>query len=164
MSFLKQIHPLMLLYQLAFVSVIASVLIMFNFDGESAVFYSVLLYFLLFYIARSMLTYHHRMGIRSYRKQQFQEAVDYFEKSRDFFARHPGLDRFRFAVLFSVSRLSYLALAENNAGFCYAKLGKLQEAERAFTRSLELAPGNPMAQSALEVVKEERAKRKKKKK
>ena len=164
MSFIKQIHPLMLLYQFAIVGLIGFILMMFNFAQQDALFYAVLLYFILFYTIRTIFTYNHRLGIRSYRKKEYDQAVDYFRKSGEFFDAHPKLDRYRFATLFSVSRLSYRELAESNAGFCYVYAGKLPEAEEAFRRALEINPSNPMAQSALEAIRKERGKRKMKKK
>jgi tetratricopeptide (TPR) repeat protein len=154
----------MLLYQLAFVALLAFLLMMFGFPQQDAIFYGVLLYFVLFYLMRTMLTYSHRMGIRSYRKKQYAEAIQHFRTSGEFFAAHPTLDQLRFAVLFSVSRLSYRELAESNSGFCYIQLGSYDEAEQAFHRALELNPSNQLARTALDALQKARPNSKKGKK
>jgi tetratricopeptide (TPR) repeat protein len=154
----------MLLYQLAFVALLVYVLMTFGFPQQDAIFFALIIYFILFYTMRSLVTYNHRMGIRSYRRKQFEDAIEYFRESREFFAEHPKLDRYRFAVVFSVARLSYRELAESNSGFCYIQLRKFDEAENAFRRALEINPDNSLAGQALEALQRERAKYKKNKK
>lgn len=154
----------MLFYQLFFVLLIAAVLFMFGFEEGNSMFYAVLVYFFLFYTLRSLLTYNHRMGIRSYRRAKYQEAIDYFHKSGEFYTSHPSLDRLRFATLFSVSRLSYREIAETNAGFCYYKLGNFKKAKDAFLKAREINPSNPMVHSGLEAIEQQKTKKKSTKK
>lgn len=146
----------MLLYQLGFVLILATLLIMTGFHEGNALFYAVLFYFIIFYIDRSLLTYKHRMGIRSYRKQRYEEAIEYFRESAAFFKAHPQLDRFRWATLFSISKLSYREIAETNAGFCLFRLERYADAEQAFRRAQEINPDNPMVPPALKALSEYR--------
>lgn len=101
-------------------------------------------------VARPLLTRHHRAGIRALRGGRFLEAVEAFERSLDFFTRHPALDRYRFLILMSAAASSYRELAMCNIGYAHARAGDLAAARGWCERALADYPGSAVARSVLE--------------
>jgi tetratricopeptide (TPR) repeat protein len=53
----------------------------------------------------------------------FDKAIPFFEKSVDFFATHKWVDKFRYVVLLSSSKMTYKEMGLCNIAFCYAQIG-----------------------------------------
>jgi hypothetical protein len=98
-------------------------------------------------VARPILTRHHRAGIRFLRAGRFPEAVRAFGESRDFFARHPALDRYRFVLLTSAGRATYRELAMANLAYALARSGDAAAARHACDEALAAFPGSVLARS-----------------
>ena len=98
-------------------------------------------------VVRPLLTRRHRAGIRLLRAGRFEEAVHAFEESRDFFARHPALDRYRFLILMSAGAVSYRELAMGNIAYAYARAGNLAPARKACEQAFAAFPGCAVARS-----------------
>ncbi len=101
-------------------------------------------------VVRPLLTRHHRAGIRCLRAGRFDEAVRAFGESRDFFARHPALDRYRFLILMSAGAASYRELALCNIAYLHARSGEMTAARRACDAALAVFPESAIARSILE--------------
>jgi tetratricopeptide (TPR) repeat protein len=103
-------------------------------------------------VARPLLTRHHRAGIRLLRAGRFEEAVRAFEESRDFFTRHPALDRFRFPILMSAGAATYRELAMGNIAYAHARAGDFDAARRACLEALADYPESAVARPILDTL------------
>ena len=103
-------------------------------------------------VVRPLLTRRHRAGIRHLRAGRYPEAIRAFGESRDFFGRHPGLDRFRFLLLMSAGAASYRELAMVNIAYAHARSGDLPAARRACGEALAAFPGSGIARSILDSI------------
>lgn len=104
------------------------------------------------FILRSAIPRHHRNGIYFYKKERFAEAIPYFYKSYDFFARHAWVDRWRAVTMLSPSRISYREMALINVAFCLAQAGERERSIQEYRRALAEFPSSKMAQSALRLL------------
>jgi hypothetical protein len=98
-------------------------------------------------VVRPLLTRHHRAGIRLLRAGRFGEAVTAFRESRDFFTRHPALDRYRFLLLMSAGAASYRELGYCNIAYALARSGDLPAAREACDEALAEYGGSVIAKS-----------------
>ncbi len=98
-------------------------------------------------LARPLLTRHHRAGIRFLRAGRFDEAIRAFGESRDFFTRHPALDRYRFFILMSAGAASYRELALCNIAYAHARAGDIGAARAACDEALSVFPESAIVRS-----------------
>ena len=98
-------------------------------------------------VARPLLTRHHRAGIRFLRAGRFEEAIRAFGESRDFFTRHPALDRYRFLILMSAGAATYRELAMCNIAYAHARAGAIPAARKACGEALAAFPGSVIARA-----------------
>lgn len=82
----------------------------------------------------------------------FAEAIPCFERSLEFFDRHPWLDRYRSVILLSVSAISYREMAMTNLGFCYSQLLDGTNARQWYERCIERFPESSIAQCSLNML------------
>lgn len=147
--------------QVAWISLVPQLLIMifliFFFNLFIDPFHYALNIAMLFYLGasfllRSMVPRNHRKGIRLFKSGDYTQAVSEFEKSYDFFMRHPWVDKYRFIVLLSSSRISYREMALVNVAFCYAQMGNGKKAIACYERALQQFPDSELAKSALKML------------
>jgi hypothetical protein len=98
-------------------------------------------------VARPLLTRHHRAGIRQLRAGRFDEAIRAFGESRDFFTRHPALDRYRFLILMSAGAATYRELAMCNIAYAHASAGDIPAARKACGEALAAFPESVIARA-----------------
>ncbi len=101
---------------------------------------------------RRILTPEHERALRLLRRGRFAEAAAELERSYERLARRPWIDRWRWLVLLSPSRLGLRELALSNVALCRARLGDLVGARVAAERATAAFPGSPLARAALAVV------------
>jgi tetratricopeptide (TPR) repeat protein len=104
------------------------------------------------FVLRSVIPRHHRNGIYFYKKERFAEAIPYFYKSYDFFARHAWVDRWRAVTMLSPSRMSYREMALINVAYCLAQAGERERSILEYRRALAEFPGSKMAETALRLL------------
>jgi tetratricopeptide (TPR) repeat protein len=121
-------------------------------DKYNFMLYGLLVFFVLFYALRTLVPRHHRQGIKYYKKQDYALAIDCFQKSYDFFKRNAFVDKYRFILLLSSSRISYAEMANVNVAFCLSQLGKKAEAIAKYREVLAEFPESQMAMSALRML------------
>lgn len=102
--------------------------------------------------SRMMIARDHRRGMRLFRRQDYVAAIQAYEDSYAFFARHAWIDQFRAIVLMSPSTVSYREMALCNIAFCYSQLGSGQKAEWYYRRTLEEFPSSGLAAAALRMI------------
>ena len=92
--------------------------------GDRGVWIGLILWIGYSLLSKELFAKHHRRGIRLIRRGVFEQAIDCFDRSYDFFTRHPWLDRWRCLVMLSASRASYCEMALCNKAFCLAQIGE----------------------------------------
>lgn len=119
---------------------------------EEPLLSGVVIYLLIFLALKNIIPRHHRMGIRLFKSEQYNEAVQEFQKSYDFFLKHKWIDRYRFIVLLSSSRISYLEMALLNMAYCYGQLGEGLKSRKLYEKTLEQFPDSKMAKAAIKML------------
>ena len=109
--------------------------------------YLVLAYFLRFFLAK-----YHRYGMMFIKRNEFEHAIPYFEKSYEYFEKKPWLDRFRAIFLLSSSRISYREMALVNIAYCYSQLGDRAQAKAYYERALKEFPDSAIAKAGLNIM------------
>lgn len=106
-------------------------------------------YLVLSVLLRLTVAGQQRMGIRCVRKEQYEAAIEHFQKSYDFFKRHHWVDKYRFITMLSSSRISFKEMALNNIAYCYGQMGDGVKAREYYERTLQEFPDSEMAKAAL---------------
>lgn len=104
-------------------------------------------------LLRELVPRNHRKGIRFFKAGDYTRAIDEYRKSYEFFTKHAWIDKYRFLVLFSSSRISYTEMALLNIAYCHAQLGNGAKAIEAYEEVLRQFPDSQMAQSALQMLR-----------
>lgn len=106
-------------------------------------------YLVLSVALRTAIARDHRKGMALVKRARFAEAIPYFEAAYRRFVRRPWLDRHRFILLLSSSRMSYKEIALCNIAFCHGQLGDGAKAREYYERALQESPGSAIATTAL---------------
>jgi len=91
----------------------------------------------------------HRKGLYLVRQQKHEEALVCFQESVTFFRAHPWIDKYRYLVLLSSSRISYLEMDLINEAYCLSQTGKKAETIQKYEEVLAEFPESQIAKSAL---------------
>jgi tetratricopeptide (TPR) repeat protein len=144
--------------QVSFVSLIPQILVLF---ALVFIFYVLNLgdpvlmgagsYLVISFIVRRFIPIYHRNGMRYFRARDYEKARKQFEKSYVFFKEHEWIDKYRFIVLLSSSRVSYREMALINIAFCYGQLGNGKMSKEYYEKTLMEFPESQMAVSALKM-------------
>ncbi|MES0490119.1 MAG: hypothetical protein ABUK01_09015 [Leptospirales bacterium] len=102
---------------------------------------------------RTAVPSQHRKGLYLARKQSYEEALVYFQESVVFFREHRWVDQYRYLVLLSSSRISYLEMDLINEAFCLSQMGKKAEAIQKYEETLTEFPDSQIAKTALQTLK-----------
>lgn len=145
--------------QTAWISVIPQFLFMgllllvfHQISSENAVLYGAVTYLSISYILRNFIPKSHRKGLSLYKENRFLEGIDSFQKSYDFFCQHNYLDKYRFLLLLSSSKMGYKEMALNNIAFGYSQIGDGKKAKEYYERLLIEFPKNGIAKAALKMI------------
>jgi hypothetical protein len=109
-------------------------------------------YVSLSFVLRSTVSRHHRAGVRLMKALRFEDALPLFERSADYFGRHPAVDKLRGITLLSASRMSYREMSLCNIAFGLAQTERRAEARAAYERVIREYTDNPVANAALRMI------------
>lgn len=101
---------------------------------------------------RWLVAFDHRMGMRHFKKGNFEKAIPRFEKSYEFFERHPWVDKARFVTMLSSTRVSYREMALLNIAFSHSQIGDGRQAKAYYERVLAEFPESAIAKSSLRMI------------
>ena len=118
---------------------------------ETTVYSVPLCYFLIVILLRN-IPRAHRRAIKLFKAEQYAQAITEFQNSYDFFMERQWLDKYRYLLLLSSSRISYTEMALLNIAFCYTQIGEGALARVYFEKTLSQFPGSEMARSALRLI------------
>jgi tetratricopeptide (TPR) repeat protein len=161
MPIVRQTAWISLLPQLVFMGLLMFVVSLFVQSLNAAILGGAGLYLVISVTVRNVITRNQRKGIMLSKADKFPQAIEEYQKSYQFFNRHPWVDKFRSITLLSSSRISYTEMALINMAFCYAQSGNAELSKKYYQKALELCPKSEMAKSALNMIKafEDKAKR-----
>lgn len=120
-------------------------------DGNEGI-YAGLTFLALAYLSKMLIAKEHRKGIRLTKQGKFEEAIPHFQRSADFFTRYAWIDKWRYLVLLSASKMCYREMAFCNIAFCLTQTGKGNEAKKMYEDILKEYPQNIIATTALRMV------------
>lgn len=111
-----------------------------------------LLYWALSFSLKGLVARWQGKGMRLIKRGNYEEAIECFQRSYDYFERYRWVDKFRFITLLSCSRVSYREMALCNIAFCYGQLGEGEKAVRWYQKTLEQFPDSMIARMNLNVL------------
>lgn len=121
-------------------------------DPQNAFIFGALTYLILSFSLKTLIPKEHKKGIKNVKSGNFEEAILHFEKSYDFFNQFKWIDKFRYFVLLSSSRMSYKEMALTNIAFCYGQIGNGKKAKEYYERTLDEFPDSGLALSGLRLL------------
>ena len=121
-------------------------------DDTFTFIYGLISYWLIIYSLRNLVAKDHRRGIALLRKNNFEQAISYFQKSVNYFERNPWIDKYRYLTLLSASRMTYREMGICNIAFSLSQSGRGAEAKETYNEVLKQYPGNGLATAALKMM------------
>jgi tetratricopeptide (TPR) repeat protein len=109
------------------------------------------IYLALAILLRSFLASHHRRGILFCKSENFVSAIGEFEKSINFFQKHPWIDRWRGLTMLS-SGHSYIEMGLISLGFAHLQAGHIERAKECYQKCKSEFPFSQMAESGLQYI------------
>jgi tetratricopeptide (TPR) repeat protein len=122
------------------------------FNSQVAIIVGVISYITITTVVPRLAALTINKGIKLVRQEKFQEAIPYFEHSYDFYERNSWIDKYRFLVVFSSSKISYREINLCNIAFCYGQLQQKEKCIEAYQRALQHFQDSSLAKSALRVL------------
>lgn len=117
--------------------------------SENGVVAGAFLYLLYSFGSRAVLLRRFRRGMRLLAMGRYQDAIQAFEDSEAFLARHAWIDRYRALTLMSPSKAGYHEMSLNNIAVSHLMLGNVATAKEYYERALREHPDSAMAKHAL---------------
>lgn len=117
-----------------------------------AICLGVAVYWAIHFILEFCIPHNHRKGILLCKKGNYEQAIDEFKKSYNFFCKHTWIDKYRYLILQSSSRASYTEMALINIAYCYIQSNNIKLAKEYYQKVLELFPESEMAKGALNMI------------
>jgi tetratricopeptide (TPR) repeat protein len=112
-----------------------------------------LTYLVISYVLRTYVVIDFRKGMQLCKTHKFKEAIPHFEKSISFFKEKKWLDKYRYVLLLSSSKMTYREMSLCNIAFCYSQTGEPQQAKLYYENILREFPGNAIATAALRMIR-----------
>lgn len=147
---LKQVSWLSLLPQIAIVVLLVQAAGRLGADNPFLA--AAIVYLTALFSLRWLVAFHHRMGMRHFKKGNFEVAIQHFEKSYDFFHNHPWVDKYRYITLLSSTRASYREMALLNIAFSHSQIGNGRQAKDYYEKALAEFPDSEIAKSSLRMM------------
>jgi len=148
---IRQLSWLSVIPQLIVIGLLIFLYHLANFDQPFI--FGALTYSLLALGLRNLIAKNHRQGMRLVKQQKFVDALPYFEKSVDYFAKNTWVDKYRYLTLLSSSKMTYKEMGLCNIAFCYSQTGNGQKAKEYYEQALREFPENGLAIAALNMLK-----------
>lgn len=145
----RQINWISIIPQL--IILILTIFVFYFMGVKNPILCGYLTYTFVFMSIRYVITKYHRKGMRFVKNIQYDNAIQEFQKSHEFFMKHKWIDKYRYVVLISSSRMSYLEMSMLNMAYCYAQLGKGSKSKELYKETLDQFPDSKMAESALKM-------------
>jgi tetratricopeptide (TPR) repeat protein len=136
--------------QIAFMLILIFIYHKLNFTDPAI--YGAITYLALSMALRNLVPKSHREGLELTKEHKFENAIPKFENSYKFFTENNWIDKYRFIILLSSSKMSYREMALCNLAFCYSQIGNGQKAIEYYKKTLAEYPENEIAQTGLKML------------
>jgi tetratricopeptide (TPR) repeat protein len=147
---IRQIGWLSIIPQLVFLSLI--IFIYYLFSVDDFLLFGSITYLLISFTLRNLIARDHCKGIICVRRKKYNEAIISFQKSFEFFNKNKLIDKFRYILLLSSSRISYREMALCNIAFIYSQIGDGGKSKYYYNIALNEFPDSMIAKSALNLI------------
>ncbi|MFD2907225.1 tetratricopeptide repeat protein [Flavobacterium ardleyense] len=114
--------------------------------------YGAITYLLISISLRNFVPKSHREGLKLTNEHKFENAIEKFKNSYNFFTEYNWIDKYRFVTLLSSSKMNYREMALCNIAFCYSQIGNGQKAIEYYKKTLSEFPRNNLAQAGLKML------------
>lgn len=121
-------------------------------DDTFTFLFGLVSYWLIIFSLRNLVAKDHRKGIALLKKNNFEQAMVYFQKSVNYFERNPRIDKYRYLTLLSASRMTYREMGLCNIAFSLSQLGRVAEAKEMYNEVIKRYPENGIATAALNMM------------
>jgi tetratricopeptide (TPR) repeat protein len=121
-------------------------------DDTFTFLFGLVSYWLIIFSLRNLVAKSHRKGIALLKKNNFEQAIVYFQKSVNFFEKNPWVDKYRYLTLLSASRMTYREMGLCNIAFSLSQSGRAAEAKEIYIQVLKQYPENGIATAALNMM------------
>lgn len=108
------------------------------------------IFFLYSYFIRYLVASDHRKGMSAYSKQDYDAAIEHFERSFTFFSNHRWLEKYGCIIFMMASVWSYREIALINIAAAYSMKKETKKYREANEKLLEEYPENKRGKAALE--------------
>lgn len=119
---------------------------------DSYVFFGAGVYLIYSVSSRNIIPRNHRRGVRALSQKNFDEAIELFTKSKEFFERNSWIDEYRYITLMSPSAYSYREMAMLNIAFAYSQKGEGAKAKESYLAVLSDYPNNVVAKNTIRLI------------
>jgi len=150
MPMIKQIGWLSIIPQLMFLTLL--IFIYYLFGIENYWLFGAITYLLISFTLRNLIAREHRKGIICLRRQKYDEAIINFQKGYEFFNKYKWIDKYRYIILLSSTRITYREMALCNIAFIYGQIGDGVKSEYYYTMALNEFPDSMIAKSVLNMI------------
>lgn len=101
---------------------------------------------------RGLIALNHRKGVFLSKRGYYEQAIEAFRTSYDFFLKYEWVDQFRYITMLSSSRFYYREMALMNMAFCYTKLGEFDTAKELYQKTRALFPENELVRESIDTI------------
>ncbi len=144
--------------QLAWISLIPQLLVMagivavmVQLKAPYPLITGALVYLALSICLRQLVPAAHRHGMARLKNKDYRAAIAEFRKSYDLFSKHRWIDRLRYLVLLSPSRVGHREMALLNIAYCYGQIGEGTMSRKYYQKTLAEFPDSEIAKTALKM-------------
>lgn len=145
----RQINYIALLPQLVFLAFLIFIFSILGIGDPTTL--GIIIYLIIALVVRRFIPRNQRRGISYVKSKEYDKALNEFENSYKFFTKYRWIDKYRFIVLLSSSRISYMEMALANMAFCHSQLGNGLKAKELYERTLKEYPDSQIAIAALKM-------------
>ena len=147
---IRQIDWISIIPQLTVMGII--IFVWHSYNPNNAFLNGAITYLVISISLRNFIPKDHRKGMKKVKMNNYEEAINDFEKSYSFFKQNKWIDKYRYLVLLSSSRISYLEMALSNIAFCQGQIGKGEKAKEYYEKTLDEFPESEIAKAGLRLL------------
>jgi tetratricopeptide (TPR) repeat protein len=103
--------------------------------------------------SRYLILTAHRQGLKAMARKDYDRAIERFEKSYEFFAAYPWIDKYRAVTMMSPSLWTYREMALMNIASVYIARNDITAAESACVKVLDEFPENEVVADTLKLIR-----------
>ncbi len=119
---------------------------LFQIDG---IYIGSILFFILMVLLQRLIPTSLIKGMKAIKKNDFKTALEFFNKSVDFFTQYDWVDKYRAITLLSAAKMSYREMSLCNMAFCYSQTNEGEKAKDLYEQILKEYPDNGIAYYSL---------------